>query len=78
MLSSKTNFTSIDEAEGANVNEMMDKGEGQYEQVEKITESKKYFIPYPKTNGFAWNNRGQLVYFACQKYNFKFIQSNRL
>ena len=34
---------------------------------------KKYFVPYLRTNGFAWSSRGQMVYFSYPKYakNFK-------
>ncbi|CDW89483.1 wd repeat-containing protein 59 [Stylonychia lemnae] len=43
---------------------------------DSIQNEKKYFIPYPRTNGFSWNSRGQLVYFSYSKYNIRTLQDN--
>eukprot|EP00347_Sterkiella_histriomuscorum_P014431 403360887 len=51
-------------------------GEDQPEILQQIPE-KKYFIPYPRTNGFSWNNRGQLVTFSYSKYNFRALELNQ-
>jgi len=35
---------------------------------------KKFFVPYPRTCGFAWSCHGNMVFFANEKYNFKVLE----
>lgn len=42
----------------------------QFCEDEKIKKQKANVIPYPRTSSFAWSNKGKLVTFAYQKYDF--------